>query len=377
MIRENSSPSPYSKTEGHKAAPALPFVIDIPYINALTPGSFYSTTKHMKKVLIVGATGQLGTAIFQQLAEQGRYHIRIMVREDSAYEHLRYAQPAIVQGDLKDPASVNRAVEGCDFVIATANSAAPRKKEDSFRKVDIEGYQHLIDVARTVGVEQFIYISASPVPEKWARWIPIVQAKAATEAYLKDSGLAYTIFQPDTFMDIYFAFMGTTIPLQNEPAALINRPFPFMQKFFNGIKDDVALGKIGIIGKGNVPHSYIAIDDVASFVVQSLGNSDLYYQTYPLGGPEALTPLQVKAVFEEVLQRPLRVKKTPRFMMWVLGNLFSLFNEGASNILKLNYMAATVPVHNDCQELARELAIHLTSAETYLRLKQEAFVAIS
>ncbi len=62
--------------------------------------------------------------------------------------------------------------------------------------------------------------------------------------------------------------------------------------------------------------------------------------TIQFGGPEALSALEVKAIFEKVLNKSLKVKRTPAMMMKVMGNVFSLFNEGASNIFKLNYMAA-------------------------------------
>ena len=217
----------------------------------------------MQKVLLIGATGQLGTAVFQKLAQSGQYDIRILIREDSQYEHLMSAEPEIVFGDLKDGKSVHEAVEGSEIIITTANSAAPRKKEDTFYDVDIMGYQTLIDAAKIFGVKQFIYTSINPGDPKWNKKIPLVRSKVETEAYLKNSGVPHTIFQPSCYMDIYFAFLGTTIPAQNEVAPLVNRPFKFMQNFYNGVKDNMDNGKIGIIGSGLAKHSYITIDNVA------------------------------------------------------------------------------------------------------------------
>lgn len=326
----------------------------------------------MKKILLIGATGQLGGKVFKKLLKTGLYDIRILVRKDSTYDHLKTAGPEIVFGDLKDANSVDTAVKGCDIVITTANSAAPRKKEDTFDTVDIEGYRHLIDAAERYGIEQFIYTSAiMPDDEKWQRWVPLVRSKVQTEAYLKDSNLDYTIIRPAPFMDVYFAFMGTTIPIRNEEAPLVERPFKFMQSFYNGIKDDVANGKIGIIGDGKVKHSYIAIENVADFIVKSVGNGELYNETINVGGPEALSALDVKAIFENVLNEPLTVKRTPAFMMKLLGNVMAPFNPAASNIFKLNYMQSTIPMEVDCIDLADHLDIDLISAEDFLWLKVE------
>ena len=325
----------------------------------------------MKKLLLIGATGQLGSKILEKLAQNPEYSIRILVREDSKYQHLEAYQPEVVIGDLKDYHSIKRAVQGCNVVITTANSAAPRKKEDSFESVDTKGYQFLIDEAKRRGVEHFIYTSAIPASEKMQKWIPLNRAKASTERYLKASGLPYTIIQPDTFMDVYFTFMGTSIPVKNEPAALVDRPFGFMQKFYNGIKDDIENGKIGIIGDGNARHHYIAIDNVADFIVKAVEAPQLRNKSIPIGGPESLSGLEVKALFEKVLNKPLKIKKTPAVMMKIMGNVFSLFNEGASNILKLNYWAATNSTKVDCRALAEELGIELIKAEDYLKGKLE------
>lgn len=322
----------------------------------------------MKKILIIGATGQLGTSVFTKLAHLNRYSLRILVREDSKYEHLQACAPEIVFGDLTDRASLQPAVRGSDVVITTANTMAPRKKSDTLRSVDIHGYRNLIDLAKENPVQQFIYTSAYFRPE-WGRGNAFVAAKAATEDYLRASGLIYTIFQPDAFMDIHFAFMGTTIPLTNEVAPTVNRHYPFMQNFYNSVKDDVAKGKIGIVGNGRAKHSYIAIDNVADFLVGSIGNQDLYNQTLPVGGPEALSPLDIRSIFERVLHKPLQVKKTPALVMKIMGKILAPFNPPAASLLDLNYRSAYQNSIIDTAPLARQLGIRLIPAEEYLRSK--------
>ncbi len=325
----------------------------------------------MKKVLIVGATGQLGTKVFEKLAAAEDYALRILVRKDSSFDHLRTAGPEIVTGDLLDPDSIDLAVEDCDVVIATANAIIPRKKEDTFEAVDVQGYRDLIDAAKRHGVDQFIYVSANAEPS-WAKEMPLAAFKTKTENYLKASGLPYTIFQPEPFMDIYFAYMGTPIPLKDEVAPTVNRPFAFSQNFFKGIKDNIEKGKFGVIGNPQTRHSYITIDNVADFIVRSVGKKDLLNTTRKLGGPEALSGNEVKAIFEKVLNKPLKIQKTPAFLMKAMGRIFSLFNPPAANIFKMNYTLSTHSTEVDSEDLARQLSIDLTTAEEYLRSKVEA-----
>lgn len=326
----------------------------------------------MKKVLLIGSTGQLGTKVFEKLTESGKYDTRILVREDSQYEHLKAAEPEIVFGDLSDKASIRKAVEGVDVIITTANAVAPRKKEDTFKSVDTEGYQDLISLAKEAGVKQFIYTSAYPFNDKLKHWIPLTDAKDKTENYLKGIGMNYTILQPDAFMDVYFAFMGSSLPVEGEIAPLVNRPWKFMQNFYNGVKDDIENGQIDMIGDGQARHSFIAIDNVADFLVKAIDHPDMINVTQMIGGPQALSGMEVKSIFEKVLNKPLKIKKTPAVMMKVMGNVFSLFNKPASNIFKLNYANATESSVFDTSELAEKLGVELISAEGFLNEKIEA-----
>ena len=309
----------------------------------------------MNIVLLVGSTGQLGNKIFAHLIKHQNYKTRVLVREDSNLSQIEGFKPEIVYGDLKDPDTLENAVKGVDIIISTANSAAPRKKEDRFGNVDIQGHKDLIDIAVKNKIRQFIYTSARPVPIKYENWIPISRSKIEVENYLKASGLNYTILQPDAFMDVYFTFMGTDIPTRGDEAHLVHRGFPFMQNFYRSIKDDISRGKIGMVGKGNVKHSFIAAENVAEFIVKSIDNSGMMNRIVKLGGPEALSALELKSVFENVLNKSLKIKKTPAFVMKMMGNIFSLFNPAASNIFKLNYVQAKVPSAIDTKDLADEL----------------------
>jgi uncharacterized protein YbjT (DUF2867 family) len=324
----------------------------------------------MKRVLIVGATGQLGTRVFEKLMAGKDYTVRIFAREDASnLNYLKQSTPEITFGDLTDKRSFETAVAGCDFIISTANTAAPRKKTDTFQSVDIQGYLDLINAAKSAGVRQFIYTSIAPMNERFNTWIPLMQSKTITETFLKSSGLNYTIIQPCAFMDIYFSFMGTDKLSLNEPSALTNRPWGFLQTFYSSVKNDMAKGKFDIIGNGQNKQSYITIDNVADFLIKSIDNQSLFNKTIPLGGPEALTSLEVKSIFEKTLNKPLTVKSTPAVMMKIMGNVFSLFNKPASNILKLNYANAVSDLVVDSTNIARELDIKLTSAEEYIKSK--------
>jgi uncharacterized protein YbjT (DUF2867 family) len=74
---------------------------------------------------------------------------------------------------------------------------------------------------------------------------------------------------------------------------------------------DAANAKAQIYGAGENPISWISLQDVAQFAVESLDNPAARYATLELGGPQALSPLQVVRVFEEAGGELFEVQHIP------------------------------------------------------------------
>jgi NADH dehydrogenase len=316
------------------------------------------------RVLVVGATGQLGTAVVRRLAND-KTPVRAFVRRTSSYSHLSNDGVELAFGDLRDPASLRSACQNVDIVIATANTAIPREKTDTFRAVDGEGYRNLIDICKESGVRQFIYTSAlsNPIFDR----LPIGLQKRATEGYLVKSGVAYTIFRADSFMDVAFAMMGSDIPVQGSEVATVARPFWFTTKFFNSVKDNISTkGIVGIVGAGDKRHSYISIDDLAEFHVKAVKDPAALNKIFDIGGPEALTQKEVKAIFEKVLNKTLKERHTPAALFKIASPLMKIFSPAAANIIGINYCSAVTESHVDMTETAKLFGVRLTSAEEFL-----------
>src|SRR6476620_10908906 len=109
-------------------------------------------------ILVVGATGMLGSTVTRQLLEQGK-DVRVLVRPQSQYQPLVEAGAQPVFGDLKDRASLDAACRGVDTIVTTANSAS-RGGDDNIQTVDQEGNRNLVDAAKEAGVKHFIFVSA-------------------------------------------------------------------------------------------------------------------------------------------------------------------------------------------------------------------------
>lgn len=108
-------------------------------------------------ILVTGATGFIGRRVLQRLLAEGA-EVRALVRPQSQDRLQRRAQAAI--GDLTDPDSVRKAVNGCRTVIHLAGlrgnwHADPRAQE----RVNVGGTLGLLRYALEAGVERVLCVS--------------------------------------------------------------------------------------------------------------------------------------------------------------------------------------------------------------------------
>src|ERR1039458_6879215 len=218
--------------------------------------------------LMVGATGLVGGEICRRLAAQQK-PVRALVRPTGGAE--------LATGDLKDPASIQAACAGATAVLSTASSVLSRQPGDTIDGVDRLGQLQLIEAAASAGVKHFVYVSFSPMAEDFA----LQRAKREVERALIESGMTYTILRPTFFMEIWLS-----------PA----------------LGFDVAARRARIYGTGENPISWISFPNVAEFAVRSLDTAAARNATFTLGGPEAIAPLQVVRIFEELGGAPFTVE---------------------------------------------------------------------
>jgi uncharacterized protein YbjT (DUF2867 family) len=287
--------------------------------------------------LVVGATGQVGSAVVEQLSERG-IPVRAFVRGDARSAHLRdlpHVELAI--GDLLDPTSVRWAVDGCDHVIATANGALPRKRGDHAR-VERVGYPTLIDAARDAGVERFVYLS-QPMPE--GQDLPMQRDKRAVERSLQASGLEYTILRPGAMMESWLAFPGSELPTRGEPVATVHRDFWFIRAYRRATHRTIDRHGVMMVNGGpDRKLSFISVQDVASLLIAATTHDLARNADLLVGGPEVLSWGEVAELYGQVLGREVVVRPSPVTPLKVMSGLLAPFSPAASNILALNVAAA-------------------------------------
>lgn len=111
----------------------------------------------MKPALVTGATGFVGWHVARKLLDRGD-RVRALVRDPSRVRELEGME--VARGDLRDPESLERAVEGCGVVFHVAADYrlwAPDPWE-MFRS-NVEGTRNLLEAARRAGIDRVVYTS--------------------------------------------------------------------------------------------------------------------------------------------------------------------------------------------------------------------------
>lgn len=112
------------------------------------------------KAFVTGATGFLGSHVARVLAEQGA-ELRLLVRATSNLKNLAGLNAETAIGDLRDPASLEKAMSGCDtvFHVAADYRLWVRDPEEMYRS-NVEGTRAILAAARRNGVRRVVYTSS-------------------------------------------------------------------------------------------------------------------------------------------------------------------------------------------------------------------------
>jgi uncharacterized protein YbjT (DUF2867 family) len=149
------------------------------------------------KALVVGATGETGRRIVQQLTIQN-IPVRALVRDQERAKGILPASTELVVGDVLEPETLKRAIADCTVVLC-ATGASPSLNPLGPYQIDYEGTKNLVDIAKAAQIEHFVLVSSLCTSQFFHPlnlfWLILVWKQQA-EQYLQHSGLTYTIVRP-------------------------------------------------------------------------------------------------------------------------------------------------------------------------------------
>jgi uncharacterized protein YbjT (DUF2867 family) len=255
----------------------------------------------MMKVLVTGATGNVGSHTVRELRERGA-SVRAFVRDPGKAAAVLGDGVELAVGDFSDAASVRRALEGVEAVFL-ACSNDPRQ---------VEYETGVIDAAAEAGVRRLVKLSAlgAEVGSPLAFW----DWHGRIEGNLRASGLPAVVLQPSFYMTNLFG------------AA-------------EGVRHEGAL----IAPAERARISMIDPRDVAAAATVVLAEDGHEGETYVLTGTEPITygrvaeelsavagrPIPFVAVPDEAARQALVGAGIPEFVAGQLVTLFRLLRRGA------------------------------------------------
>jgi NADH dehydrogenase len=219
-------------------------------------------------------------------------------------------------------------------VISTVTSTTSRGEGDTIESVDRDGQLALVDAALEAGVKRFVFVSFPG----FAVEFPLQTAKRTVEDRIRSSGLEYTILRPTSFQEVWLGPRLGFDPLN---------------------------GQVQVFGSGEEKVSWISARDVARFAVEALGSPAARDAVIDLGGPVALSYLEVVRIFEEETGRACTVTHVPE-------EALEAQRISADDSLQASFAALMLGTARegqaiDMEPVLRDFPLTLTSVRDYAR----------
>lgn len=263
-----------------------------------------------------------------------------MTRTPEKAADLQNLGAEVVQGDLIDPPSLERACQGMYAVVDAAHSLLGSGKYSS-AAVDDAGKRALIDAAKAAGVEHFVFTSVLGASSDSP--IDFVRYKATIEEYLQVCGMKYTILRPPAFMEWNaHVFLG---------------------------KDILEKGKATILGKGEVLTNFMAAGDVAKFVVISLKDPRACNRILEIGGLDNISKNDLAKMYIRLSGREAKIGHLPPPMLRLMSVLLKPFQPGISRVMLMSYYNDRESQAFDARKVLAEFPIDILCLENFVKAR--------
>jgi len=251
-------------------------------------------------VTIFGGSGFVGTPIVQLLAKRG-HRIRVAVRRPDLAGHVKMfgsvGQVQPIQANIRNAASVRRAVAGADIVINLVGIGYSRGAQ-SFDAVHVAGAANVAEAARAAGVSSLVHMSALGA-DRAAEVSAYAASKLAGEAAVLKAFPHAVIMRPSILFgqgDGFFNLMGA-----------LSRLFPVLPL---------------IAGDTRFQPAYVG--DVAQAFARAAEGGVKTGRIYELGGPQIETHRELLARVQRETARNRPILPLPAGLAKLLALPFAI-----------------------------------------------------
>ena len=291
-------------------------------------------------ILIAGATGTLGRQVVRRALDED-HQVKCLVRNPRKATFLKEWGANLVKGDLCQPETLARTLEGVDAVIDTA-TARPTDSL-SIKEVDWDGKVAFIQAVQAAGVKRYVFFSilnAENYPD-----VPLMNIKYCTEQFLAETNLDYTILRP-------CGFMQGLIPQYAIP-----------------ILDNQAVWVAG----ESTPIAYMDTLDIAKFAVRAVEVPETAKKTFPLAGSRAWTAEEIINLCENLSGKSAKVSRLPTGLLKFLARAMRFFEwtrNASDRLIFANVLVGGKSFDADMSEVYDIFGLNpneMTTVETYLQ----------
>jgi NADH dehydrogenase len=254
------------------------------------------------RVLVTGGTGFIGSAIVDALRATGRDHeLQALTRRANRLSPWGDAV-RLVSGDVRDPASLRRALDGVDTVIHSVqfpnHPVENPRRGYTYEAIDGQGTVNLAAAAREAGVRRILYMSGAGV--RPGRSEPWFRAKWTAEEAVRNSDREWVNFRPSWVYGPHDRSLNRFIQLVR------------------------LLPVVPVIGSGKNRVQPVFVHDVAQAVARAVDEPRATGQAFELGGPEHLTMDEIIRTVQRILGRRQPLVHAPKELVKLQASLLAL-----------------------------------------------------
>ncbi|QGN58504.1 SDR family oxidoreductase [Nostocoides sp. HKS02] len=266
-------------------------------------------------ILVAGGSGLLGSRLATDLCARG-HAVRVLSRGLTPLSRPLPDQVEVVHGDVRDRASISRAMAGVDQVVSAVQGfAGPGGGTPA--TVDLGGNLNLIAEAEARGAS-FVLISvlgaAADSP------MELFRAKYAAEQRLRAATCPWTIIRPD-------ASAETWVGLMDQTAGSAHRPLVF--------------------GRGDNPIAWVSVDDVVALTVRVVTDDSLRGRTLEICGPQQATLRELASMVMAQRGWPGHPRRIPRPVLHLMAAVTSLVRPQLARQARASLAMDSLPTARD------------------------------